>query len=46
MHPNGTVVYLYIANGPNHGRPQPTRARAPGTLTQWETIAENPARRP
>ena len=40
--PDGTNVSVQVANGPNHSVPLPYRTTPPGTLAQWEEIAENP----
>jgi hypothetical protein len=41
--PDGITVFIQVANGINHTLPQVDRARPPGTLGEWEALAENPA---
>jgi hypothetical protein len=41
--PDGITVFLQVGNGINHGWPQVDRARPPGSMAEWEAVAENPA---
>lgn len=41
--PDGITVFIQVGNGINHTLPQVDRARPPGTLAEWEALAENPA---
>jgi hypothetical protein len=40
--PNGITVDLEVGNGILHGLPQVDRAQPPGSMAQWEALAENP----
>jgi hypothetical protein len=39
---DGAEVVIYVANGPDITQPTPDRAAPPGTLAEWEAIAESP----
>jgi hypothetical protein len=41
--PDGITVDISVGNGIIHTLPQVDRARPPGTLAEWEAVAENPA---
>jgi len=41
--PDGITVFIQVANGTNHFTPQVDRARPPGSMAEWEALAENPA---
>ena len=41
--PDGVTVDIQVGNGILHTLPQVDRARPPGTLAEWEAVAENPA---
>lgn len=41
--PDGVTVDVSVGNGIIHTLPQVDRARPPGTLAEWEALAENPA---
>lgn len=41
--PDGITVFIQVANGTNHLRPQVGRPRPPGSMAAWEAVAENPA---
>jgi hypothetical protein len=41
--PDGITVFIQVANGINHTLPQVDRARPPGSMAEWEAVAENPA---
>jgi hypothetical protein len=41
--PDGVTVFIQVANGINHTLPQVDRARPPGSMAEWEAVAENPA---
>src|SRR5258708_9256107 len=41
--PDGITVLIQVANGINHTLPQVDRARPPGSMAEWEAVAENPA---
>ena len=43
MRPDGVTVDIEVGNGILHGLPQVDRARPPGSMPEWEAIAENPA---
>jgi hypothetical protein len=41
--PDGVTVDIQVGNGIIHTLPQVDRARPPGTMAEWEAVAENPA---
>ena len=41
--PDGVTVDIEVGNGIIHTLPQVDRARPPGSMAQWEAVAENPA---
>jgi DNA-directed RNA polymerase specialized sigma24 family protein len=41
--PGGYTVFVQVGNGTLGGLPKVTRADPPGTMAQWESLAENPA---
>ena len=41
--PDGITVDIQVGNGINHTLPQVDRARPPGSMAEWEAVAENPA---
>jgi hypothetical protein len=43
LRPDGVTVFIQVANGINHTLPQVDRARPPGSMAQWEAVAESPA---
>jgi hypothetical protein len=40
--PDGITVDVQVGNGILHGLPQVDRARPPGSMAEWEALAENP----
>jgi hypothetical protein len=40
--PDGTVVWVQVGNGINHGLPQVDRAVPPGSITEWNALVESP----
>ena len=40
--PDGITVFIQVGNGTLHGLPQVDRARPPGSLAEWEAVAESP----
>lgn len=40
--PDGMTVDVQVANGINHTLPQDDRARPPGSMAEWEALAESP----
>lgn len=40
--PDGVMVMIQVGNGINHVFPQVDRARPPGSMAEWASIAENP----
>jgi hypothetical protein len=41
--PDGVTVFVQVGNGIIHTLPQVDRARPPGSMAEWEAVAENPA---
>lgn len=41
--PDGVTVIVQVGNGINHTLPQVDRAQPPGSMAEWEALAENPA---
>jgi hypothetical protein len=41
--PDGITVDIEVGNGVIHGWPSVDRARPPGSMAEWEAVAENPA---
>lgn len=41
--PDGVSVSIQVGNGINHTLPQVDRAWPPGSMAEWEALAENPA---
>jgi hypothetical protein len=41
--PDGVTVDIQVGNGILHTLPQVDRARPPGSMAEWEAVAENPA---
>jgi hypothetical protein len=41
--PDGVTVMIQVGNGIIHTLPQVDRARPPGSMAEWEAVAENPA---
>jgi hypothetical protein len=41
--PDGVTVFVQVGNGIVHTLPQVDRARPPGSMAEWEAVAENPA---
>jgi hypothetical protein len=42
VRPDGTVVWVQVANGINHTLPQVDRAVPPGSFAEWNALVENP----
>ena len=41
--PDGVTVFIQVGNGIVHTLPQVDRPQPPGSMTEWESVAENPA---
>ena len=41
--PDDVTVFVQVANGINHTLPRVDRPRPPGSMAEWEALAENPA---